>query len=269
MPFYFASDISNPWRNAPDGATVVERGFSLNYKNALAAAGAAAAGFLINDYLVLAPIPTSGFVLSEYYIDAQAMDTSTGITLDLGDNQVLSGAVTGNTGTSSQTTPVLAGTSFTLTAAASTASFTSTNGLLMVGGCMISYGALSGSTFTTCYAAQQGFVIPPGSVIQQAGNTAAYNAVAVIGQSSAEGYLFNMGNATGTTFTAATVVSQALPAGYPSSFNTGFGVTPPIATPYNLGPMFFMIRIHASATTNPTYTTAGIKGWHRGHYKGF
>lgn len=266
-PFYFADSIGQPSRDTPS-SDQVNTGFKLTYHTALAAAGAPA-GFLINDYLVLAPLPTSGFALDEYWIDMPSTDGATTVTWDLGDNQVLAGAVTGKVSTASFTTPALPQTPFTLTASASTASFTATNGLLMVGGVMISYAALSGSTFTTCYAAVQNFTVPGGAIIQQAGNTAAYNAVAVVSQ-NAESFLSSQfGNITGTTATAATLVSAALPAMIASSYSTGFGVSPAIATPYNLGPLFFMLKCHASPASNPTYTTAAIKGWHRGHYIGF
>ena len=247
---YFADDLSNPMIGSTDGTTIT-RGFIATPKTMLATTGATK--FLQGDLILLAPIPV-GALLFDYRVYVCPLDTSTGITLSLGDTQVLAAAVTGQT-SGAQTTPTTLGTTFTLTAAASTSGFTATNGILNVGNnVFVSYSSLSGSTFLGCQASIAGYTWPSGTPIQQCGNTAAYQAAAVIGQSSAAGILRPDYNLTGTTFATTTVVQNALPANYPPGFNTtipAIGAYPP--TLGNIAPNFLSLYIATTTTTAFAY----------------
>jgi hypothetical protein len=182
---------------------------------------------------------------------------------------VLPGAVVGQTA-GAQTTPAL-GTSATLTAASSTAAFTSTNGTLIVGNNIIAtYASLSGSTFVTVYFSQAGVVIPPGSPIQQAGNTAAYQAIAVIGQISSTGILRPDYNLAGSTLSTSTVNLAAVPAAYGPQLNTVVPATGSAPATYgSVNPVFFALRIHASPTTPTTFTTQQFVGSISYYLKGY
>lgn len=263
---YFADDISQPSICLPNSGLISD-GFVASIATMLATTGATK--FLLGDFIALRPMPP-GAELVDYRVYVPALDTSTGVTLNLGDTQVLAGAVTAQSGTAAQTTPAL-GTTFTLTASASTAAFTSTNGLLMVGnGLIVTYASLSGSTFVGCLASSAGVVIAPGTGIQQIANTAAYQAAAVIGQSSAAGILRPDFNLTGTTFATSTVVLNALPAYYPAGYNTvnpALNNYPP--TLGNVSPIFFGIQIAATTTTAASYTTAKIVGTVSYYLRGF
>ena len=259
MAIYLADNLSDTWPDTPNACDVT-RDFKLT---ALSVFGTTK--LLQYDIIVLAPLPTSGFVLTDYFIEtgAQGLDTSTGITLDLGDNKVLAGAQTGVV-KGAQTTPALATTTFTLTMAASTTSF-ATGGIVMVNGLLIAHTGKSGSTLTGCTAIGQGIVLPDGSNVVECTNTAAFNAVAVVGQSSADGYMLPWGNIVSTTATAATVVAAALPTPYTKTFTTSGANLAPAA---QIGPYYLILSVHASATTAPTFTTSLMKGWYRGHYFG-
>lgn len=264
MAVFFADDISNPWPDMPNSGQV-KRDFILTPLTALGAT----AGFLASDILCLAPIPTSGFVLDDYFVDVCALDTSTGCVLDLGDNKILATAVT-DTVNAQTTLPAANQTSFTLTCAASTTSF-QTAGLVMVNGILIAHTGKSGSTLTGCTTGSPSLILPAGASVVECGNigtvaASGFNNAAVIGQSSNEGYLLPWGNITQTTATAATVVAGALPVKYPKTFNIP-GSNLPLAA--QIGPLFFLIRIHTVPTTNPTYTTQAIRGWIAGHFLGY
>jgi hypothetical protein len=264
MAIYSADDLSNPAISPPPGGTAV-RPFVATCATMLATTGAA--GFLVSDIIVLAPIP-GGSVLDSYFVSSPAIDTSTGVTIDLGDNQILANAVTGLV-SGAQVTPALPATTFTLTCKSSTSSF-ATAGIVMVGGCMIAHTGKTGSTLTGCTAMVQNLTLPDGALVQEAGNTAGFNAAAVIGRSSAAGYLAPWGNITSTTATAATVVTAAVPANYVATYNTGFNNVASPANPNNItGQQYFLIRIHASPTTDPSYTTQVYTGWIQYHSKGY
>ena len=127
-------------------------------------------------------------------------------------------------------------------------------------GIIVTYASLSGSTFVNCLASVANVTIPTGSPIQQAGNTAAYQAAAVIGQ-NATGLLRPDYNLTGTTFATSTVTLNALPAYYPVQLNTVIPAAGSASPTYgNIAPNFFAIRIHASPGGNPTFTTQQIVG---------
>jgi hypothetical protein len=246
---YFADTAVLPSKSQPNAAAM-EDSFIATLATMLLQTGAA--GFLIGDVICLAPIP-GGCTLQDYEVNIPELDTGSAVTFDLGDNQILAAATSGTVGTAF-TTPAL-GTSFTLTAAASTASFTATNGLLMVNGILIGYASLSGSTFVTCYSSVAGVVIPKGSLIQQAGNTAAYQAIAAV-QAGSGIVLLSWGSVSSTTVATATAVPSAIPAGYSSPFNT----TPPPGTPNPvvpaiIGQQWLTLKIHASPTTYNAATT--------------
>lgn len=259
MPIYFSDNIGKQQGKDLPQTGVICQPFVFTYATALATTGAA--GFAIGDFLCLAVIPPKAVVM-DYFIDMAEVDTGTTATWDLGDNLILSGAVNGLT-SGVQTTPSSVGTSFTLTATASTASFTATHGLLMVNGHLISYAALSGSTFTTCYADTPSLVIPASSTILQAGNTGYYQQAMALGQ-SAESWAAKWGNITGTSPVTSTVQANALPATYPTPWNT-FQPVVPYATGTGglaqIGPMYLMLKAHASPTGNPAFGTTKLTGW--------
>lgn len=261
MPVYQADSFSIPVRTEPETGSI-KNYFTATCKTMLNGA----AGFLINDVIELSVIP-GGCTLDDYYVDVAELDTSTGITLDLGDNDILTGATTGQV-SGAQTTPALASTSFTLTLAASTASFTAA-GIVMVGGVLIAHSGVSGSTLTGCYCAQTNLVLPDKAIVQDAANFGGFQAASVIGQ-GAEGWMFPEGNATGTTYTTATLAAAALPKSYPNPVTSGFAL-PPGKIIADFAPLVFLLRVHATATANPTYTTQVIKGWisyaMRGYYQ--
>jgi hypothetical protein len=244
MPFYFADDYTQPSISNPISTAVI-RPFKLSVAKALLTT--AASGFLINDVIYLAPIP-GGVELVDYNIDMPSLDSGTTVTEGVGDDQVLAGAVTGAVSTTPQTTPSSLATSFTLTAAASTASFAST-GLLNVNGVKITYGGISGSTFTTCYANQTGVVLPAGAVIAQCGNQAAYVTGSTVGQNGT-GYLYPQASA---------AVHGSLPGNYNQPFQVaGVGSAGQVL---NVGGNSILMRITASPTGNPSFTTAVITGY--------
>ena len=251
---YFADTAVLPSKSQPNAAAM-EDSFIATLATMLLQTGAA--GFLIGDVICLAPIP-GGCTLQDYEVNIPALDSgSVAVSYDLGDNQILSTAASGTVGTAF-TTPAL-GTSFTLTAAASTAGFTATNGLLMVNGILIGYASLSGSTFVTCYSSVAGQVIPKGALIQQAGNTAAYQAAALEGTTSYGMILLPWGSisagATAVVVTT-TAIPSALPASYPTPFNTSSPPgTPNLAVPANIGQLWLTLKIHASPGTYNAATT--------------
>ena len=260
---YFADTAILPPVMVPDSASV-ELPFIATLATMLLQTGAA--GFLIGDVICLAPIPGKCTLLG-YEVRIPEMDTGSAVTFDLGDNQILSGAINGTVGTAF-TTPAL-GTSFTLTAAASTASFTATNGLLMVNGILIGYASLSGSTFVTCYSSVAGVVIPKGSLIQQAGNTAAYQAAAAVQAGSAIA-LSPWGSVSSTTVATATALPGAIPAVYGAPFNTSSPPgTPNLAVPAIIGQQWLTLKIHASPNTYNAATipiTGSIRYSASGYY---
>lgn len=223
----------------------------LGYNNP---SGTAAAGFLASDLILLSVIPP-GAVLTGYRVLLPATDTSTGSTWGLGDTSVASGAVTGQLSTTAQTTPANIGTSFTLTASASTASFASSGYLVVGNGLLVQYGGLSGSTFTTCYASSPNFMIPAGAPIQQIANTLFYNAAVAIGQSSHAGLFapdYWIANTTLTALLPKFQLPQAYPYGY-NTMNPAVGAYPP--TFGNVNPIYFVLECGANATTNPSYAS--------------
>ena len=259
---YYADTALLPAISVPDSSSS-EQSFIATLATMLLQTGAA--GFLIGDIILLAPIP-GGCTLNGYEVRIPELDTGSAVTFDLGDNTILSSATNGTVGTAF-TTPAL-GTSFTLTAAASTSSFTATNGLLMVNGILISYASLSGSTFVTCYSSVAGMVIPKGSLIQQAGNTAAYQAAAAV-QAGQGIDLFPWGSISSTTVATATAVPSAIPAVYGQPFNTSSPPgTPNPAVPAIIGQQWFLLRFHASPTTYNAATTP-IVGSIRTNAKGY
>ena len=239
---YYADDITNPAPSSPSADTIT-RHFIFTAATALTASGAAA--LLVGDFVCLAPIP-GGAMLQNYQINVPDWDTgSTALTLDVGDNLILSGATNLTVSTTAFTTPVF-GTSFTLTASASTSSFTATNGLLMVGNVLVGYASLSGSTFVTCYSGSPSTYVPAGSLIQQAGNTAVYASTVAMVSSATN--IINPGfSIQGTTIVSATSKPAAIPAFYPVPWNT-VPLTNP-AVPQNMSQTYFMLKIHASAGT--------------------
>lgn len=261
---YQADDATLPAFSAPNANAVV-RPFIATPATMLTASGAA--GLLIGDAIQLAPIPP-GAVLYDFEIRIPELDTGSAVTYDVGDNVVLSGATNGVT-SGVQTVPAALGTSFTLTASASTAGFTSTNGFLMINGVMFGYGALSGSTFTTVYGGVPGMVIPSGSLIQQAGNMAAYTAIAAV-QSGSAIVIKPAFSISSTTVATSTAKPGALPVAYKAPFNTypNPAVGPNPAVPAQIGQRWFCLSIHASPTTyNPP--AVPITGWIAYYLKGY
>lgn len=239
---YYADDAGIPQIGSSQSGDIT-RNFILTPATALKTTSAA--GFLVGDILLLAPIP-GGAILSDYNVAIPELDTGSAITYDLGDNLILSGATNINVGASNGFTTAALGTSQTITAAASTASFTSTNGVLMINGIMFGYASLSGSTFVTAYSSVAGAVIPGGALIQQAGNFAAYQAIAAV-QSGGAIILQPDFSVSSTTIATSTAVPSALPATYPVPWNTVGIPNPPVPT--QIGQLWFALKIHASPTT--------------------
>ena len=239
---YYADDAAIPAIGAAT-ADAITRNFVLTPATALKTTGAA--GFLIGDVLLLAPIP-GGAILSDYTIAVPELDTGSAVTYDVGDNLILSGAISGTVGATNGFTTAALGTSQTITAAASTSSFTATNGVVMINGILFGYASLSGSTFVTAYSSVAGVVIPGGALIQQAGNFSAYQAIVVVQTGGA--VVINPGfSLSATTVATATAVPSALPATYPVPWNTVGSVNPPVPT--QIGQTWFALKIHASPTT--------------------
>lgn len=237
---YFADDaVTGAFGAGTKGA--ITRSFTGTLATMLLQTGAA--GFLIGDVICLAPIP-GGCILDNYEVNIPEVDTGSAVTYDLGDNQVLSSAASGTVGTAFTTAAI--GTSQTITAAASTSSFTSTNAVIMINGILFGYASLSGSTFVTAYASVAGIPIPKGALIQQAGNFSAYQAVAVV-QSASGISLLPWGSVSSTTVATATAVPSALPAVYGGVYNTVGSVNPPVPT--QIGQTWFALKVHASPTT--------------------
>ena len=259
MPIYSSDTLGLPPISGPISNETTNL-FIATINTMLAQPTTAALGFLAGDIILLSIIPGGG-VLTDYRVAMPATDTSTGITWSLGDSSIASGAVTGQTSSTAQTTPTSIGTSFTLTASASTASFAA-SGLLLVGSTLVQYGAITGSTFTTCYAQSPGVVWAGGTPIQQAANYAFLNAAVAIGRSSLTGVIGPDYWVTSTPTATFFAPSNTLPQPYVTPYNTfnpATGGYPP--TLGQLAPVYFLMRCGASATTNPTYaSTAQIVG---------
>src|SRR5215469_9762004 len=90
---YVSDDLFNPGIGNPNSAFVTRK-FKCTLSTALAQTGATK--FLAGDIILLAPLPPQCNFVS-YRIYTPILDTSTGISLNVGDTQVLSGAVTGVT----------------------------------------------------------------------------------------------------------------------------------------------------------------------------
>jgi hypothetical protein len=252
---YYSDDASGgQFGAATKGA--ITRSFVATSATMLTTTGAA--GFLVGDIILLAPIP-AGVVLDNYEVNIPEWDTGSAVSYDLGDNVVLSGATNGTVGTGFTTAAI--GTSQTITAAASTSSFTATNGALMINGVLFGYASLSGSTFVTAYASVPGVVIPKGALIQQAGNFSAYQAIAVV-QAGGAIVLLPWGSVSATTVATTTAVPSALPAVYGTPFNTTG--TPNPAVPAQIGQTWFALKIHASPTTYnaPSVPITGFIQYH-------
>jgi len=235
---------------------------------ATALAQTGAAKFLLGDLVLLAPLPPQcNFVA--YRIYNPNMDTGSGASLDIGDTQILANTVTAIT--SGSVAIPAAGTTFTITCTASTSSFTSTNGALMVGdNLIVNYESLSGSTFVNCRTFANGGVIPTGAAVQLLTNTAAYASQSTAGCANLAGvitpdYSIVAANAVVTS----TSVQNGTPVVLPSAFQTS---TPKIgATGPTFGaqqPYYFMMRFHAAITTLGT-TTNAISGWIQYYMQGF
>src|SRR5580658_2585743 len=136
MPIYSADTLNLPPISGPGTGEIVQP-FIATVNTMLAQPTTAALGFLAGDLVLLAQIPQRA-ILTDYRVVMCNTDTSTGITWGLGDTSIASGAVTGQT-SGSQTTPTSIGTSFTLTASASTSGFAS-SGVLLVGNVLVQYG---------------------------------------------------------------------------------------------------------------------------------
>jgi hypothetical protein len=202
-----------------------------------------AAKFLLGDIILVCRMPPRSYLI-DYRIYVPGWDTSTGLSWDVGDTQVLAGAKNGVV--SGAVAIPASGTTFTLTATASTASFTATNGLLMVGnGIIVNYESLSGSTFVNCRTNSPSGVIPDQAIIQQCGNTAAYQAVALTGRSSVAGVITpDYNNTAANTFVTSTAVQNGTPALFGNAINTA-----PAAAVTNVNPFYFTMRFHAAITT--------------------
>lgn len=254
---YLADDLMAPWPSAPN-ACYITRKFKATLSTMLAQTGAAK--FLLGDLILLAQLPPQS-VFVNYRIYVPNMDTGSGASLDLGDTQVLAGAITGIT--SGSVAVPAAGTTFTLTAAASTASFTSTNGALLVGdNLIVNYESLSGSTFVNCRTFATGGVIPNGSAIQQLGNFAAYQSQSTAGCANLAGVMTpDYSIVAANAIVTSTSVQNGTPAAIPAGFMTS---TPKIGaagpTFGNQQPVYLMLRFHAAVTTLGTSTNA-INGW--------
>lgn len=251
---YTSDDLLKPSIASPSG-DVIRRAFTCTVSTALAQTGATK--WLLGDVILLCPIPPR-CRLWDYRVYVPNLDSGSAVTLDLGDSQVLAGAITGIT-KGSVAFPAV-GSTFTLTATASTSSFTSTNGLLSVNGVLVNYESLSGSTFVNCRSYIGTGVIPDGAPINQCGNTAAYQSNIALGQ-NAVGYAdHNTYWLTGGSVTLSTVLN-ATPVDFPATYQTAalkVGATGP--TFGNVGPEFFLtLRIHTAVNT--VVTTGVITGW--------
>lgn len=262
MPIYASDTLTLPPIQGVSSSLIVQP-FIATVNTMLAQPTTAALGFLAGDLVLLTIIPP-GAVLCNYQVVLCNTDTSTGSTWSLGDSSIASGAVTGQLSTTAQTSPSSIGTSFTLTASASTASFAS-SGVLMVGSTLVQYGGITGSTFTTCYAQSPSIVWPAGTPIQQAANYAFYSAAVAVSQSSQPGVLSPNYWVAGTSGVTATFYANTgqLPQPYGTALNTwnpATGGYPP--TFGQTGPIYFMLRCAHAATTNPTYSaTNQFVGW--------
>lgn len=262
---YLADDLLAPSPSMPNSGAI-RRKFKATLATMLAQTGAAK--FLLGDLILLAPLPPQCNFTS-YRIYMPNTDTGSGASVDLGDTQVLANAVTAIS--SGSVAIPAAGTTFTLTATASTASFTSTNAVLLVGdNLIVNYESLSGSTFVNCRTFANGGVIPNGAAIQQLGNTAAYQAASTAGMANLAGvitpdYSIVAANAVVTS----TSVQNGTPVVMPSGFMTS---TPKIGasgpTFGNQQPFYLMMRFHAAVTTLGT-TTNAITGWIDYYMQGF
>ena len=236
---YYGDDALYPAISA-DNSWGIERPFVATCATMLGQT--TATGFLIGDLIVLAPLPV-GAVMSGFEVRVPGIDSAAVATFDLGDNTILAGAVSGTVGTAF-TTPAL-GTSFTLTASASTAAFAATNGNIMINGHLFGYASLSGSTFVNVYSDQGGLYVPAGALIQQAANTAAYaQAVAITTGNGVT--IFPWGSVSGT----ATATATAKPGGVPVRFGPVMNTVPKPnpAVPTQIGQHFLTLRLRSSPT---------------------
>lgn len=241
---YTADDLYTGSPSAPN-ANLVRRSFVCTLATMLGQTGATGVG--LGDIILLAPIP-GNVMLTDFVIRIPELDTGSSIAYDVGDNVILSGATNINVSTTAQTTQATAGGTFTLTASASTASFTSTNAFLSINGCIIAYAALSGSTFTTCNAQFPNFSLPAGALIQQMGNQNVYGAV-VLPNGSANAVSIHPDFAvSGTAVTTSTSKPGALPVRYAAPFITQPSGTNP-AVPAQIGQRYFSLVIHTAPGT--------------------
>jgi hypothetical protein len=236
----------------------VRRNFSCTIATALAQTSAAA--FLAGDIILLAPLPQRCW-FTDYRVYTPQMDSNVSPTLavNVGDTQVLAGAVTGIVSTA-VTLPATIGNTFTLTATASTSSFASTNGLLLVGNILVLYESLSGSTFVNCRSYLNKVTIQPGWGIQQCGNLSAYQAASTFGQVASvlnENYAESSAN----TFVNSTVTLNSVPVFMPNASNTAAAQSNNTGpTLGNIGPFYyFLMQISTAAATQAT--TGIITGW--------
>lgn len=264
---YLADDLLAPSPSLPNSGYITRK-FKVTLSTALAQTGATK--FLLGDLLLLAPLPPQcNFV--DYRIYLPNMDTGSGASLDLGDTQVLANAVTA---ISSGTVAIpAAGTTFTLTATASTSSFTSTNAALLVSdNLIVNYESLSGSTFVNCRTFANGGVIPNGCAIQQLGNTAAYQAASTAGCANSAGIItpdYSVVTLSNAQIVTSTNVSNGTPTVMPTGFITStpkIGATGP--TFGNQQPFYLMLRFHAAITTIGV-TSNLITGWIQYYMQGF
>lgn len=230
------------------GPTLLRRPFIATPTAMLATSGAAALG--LGDAILLAPL-SQGCMLADFEIRVPQLDSNAtaAIKYNVGDNVVLAGAVSGLT-SGVQTVPTVFGTTFTLTASASTASFAATNGFLTINGLLYGYAALAGSTFTGVTGQVPGVVIPSGSLIQQCGNLAVYgNAVA---QGNLAGVVIKPGfNISGAAVATTTARPGAIPNKYAVAANTfpNPATGPQPAVPAQIGPRWFMLSLSAAPGT--------------------
>lgn len=262
---YLADDLMAPSPSLPNSGFITRK-FKVTLATALAQTGAAK--FLLGDLVLLAQLPPQSNFIS-YRIYLPNMDTGSGASLDLGDTQVLANAVTA-VSSGSVAIPA-AGTTFTLTATASTSSFTSTNGALLVSdNLIVNYESLSGSTFVNCRTFANGGVIPNGAAIQQLGNTAAYVAASTAGCANAAGLITpDITEVAANAVVTSTIVQNATPVVMPTAFITStpkIGATGP--TFGNQQPFYLMLRFHAAITTIGT-TTNAITGWLQYYMQGW
>lgn len=261
---YLADDAALP---AFSGPTLLRRPFIGTTANMLAASGAAAIG--LGDAILLAPL-SSGCMLADFEIRIPQLDSgaTAAIRYNVGDNVVLAGAVGGTT-SGVQTVPAAFGTTFTLTASASTASFAATNGFLTINGLLYGYAALAGSTFTGVVGQTPGVVIPSGSLIQQCGNFAAYGAA--VAQGNLAGTVIRPGfSVSGAAVATTTSRPAAVPVKYAFPVNTfpNPAVGPQPSIPTQIGPRWFILSINAAAATYsaPTVPITGYVDYYNPGY---